>query len=37
VIGLGLLYHRKQEAIADWLTANLPEILLRLRPVHARP
>jgi hypothetical protein len=36
VIGIGLIYHRKQEAISAWLTANLPEALLRLRPAHTR-
>jgi hypothetical protein len=36
VIAAGLLYHRKQEAIGKWLTANLPEAILRLRPAHAR-
>ena len=35
VIALGLLYHRKQEAIAAWFTAHLPASLLRLRPAHA--
>jgi hypothetical protein len=32
VIAAGLLYHRKQQAIAAWLSANLPEAVLRLRP-----
>src|SRR5882757_6028173 len=32
VIAAGLLYHRKERAIADWLTAHLPAALLRLRP-----
>jgi len=36
VIAVGLFYHRKQEAIAAWLTANLPETLIRLRPAHTR-
>jgi hypothetical protein len=36
VIALGLLYHRKQEAIAAWFTAHLPDAVLRLRPAHAR-
>jgi hypothetical protein len=35
VIGLGLLYHRKQEAIAAWLATRMPEWLTRLRPAHA--
>ncbi len=36
VIAIGLLYHRKQDAIAAWFTAHLPEAVLRLRPAHAR-
>jgi hypothetical protein len=32
VIVAGLLYHRKQDAIAAWLSAHLPEAVLRLRP-----
>jgi len=36
VISAGLLYHRKQEMIAAWMTAHLPESVLRLRPAHAR-
>jgi hypothetical protein len=32
VIAAGLLYHRKQEAIAAWLAAHLPPSVLRLRP-----
>ena len=36
VIAIGLLYHRKQDAIAAWFTAHLPEPVLRLRPAHAR-
>jgi hypothetical protein len=36
VIAIGLLYHRKQEAIAVWLTAHLPDAVIRLRPAHAR-
>lgn len=35
-IAAGLFYHRKQKAIATWLAANLPEAVLRLRPVPAR-
>lgn len=35
IVALGLLYHRKQDAIADWLAINLPEALLRLRPQGA--
>lgn len=33
-IAAGLLYHRKQDAIAAWLSAHLPEAVLRLRPSH---
>jgi uncharacterized membrane protein YhaH (DUF805 family) len=36
VIGLGIWYFRKQQAIAQWLTTSLPPELQRLRPVHAR-
>lgn len=36
VIAAGLLYHRKQESIASWLAAHLPNSILRLRPAHAR-
>ena len=36
VIAAGLFYHRKQEAIATWLAAHLPEAVLRLRPGRAR-
>jgi hypothetical protein len=36
VIAAGLLYHRRQEAIAVWLEAHLPSVLSRLRPAHAR-
>jgi hypothetical protein len=36
VIALGLLYHRKQAAIAAWIEANIPEAVRRLRPAHAR-
>jgi hypothetical protein len=32
VVAAGLLYHRRQQAIADCLAANLPEAVLRLRP-----
>jgi hypothetical protein len=35
VVGCGLAYHRKQDAIAGWLAANLPQALLRLRPQSA--
>ena len=36
VIGAGLLYFRKREAIAAWLDERLPQGLQHLRPVHAR-
>lgn len=36
VIAAGLLYHRHQQAVAAWLEAHLPDVLLRLRPMHAR-
>jgi hypothetical protein len=36
VIAVGLLYHRKQDAISAWLEAHLPAAILRLRPPHAR-
>jgi hypothetical protein len=32
VVAAGLLYHRNQQAIAAWLSANLPKTVLRLRP-----
>jgi hypothetical protein len=32
VVAAGLAYHRRQDAIAAWLTASLPPALLRLRP-----
>jgi len=32
VIAAGLAYHRRQQAIAAWLAANLPDAVLRLRP-----
>ncbi len=35
VVGCGLAYHRKQDAIAAWLSANLPAAVLRLRPQSA--
>ncbi|GLH78265.1 hypothetical protein SSBR45G_31740 [Bradyrhizobium sp. SSBR45G] len=35
VVGVGLAYHRKQKVIAEWLTANLPAAVLRLRPQGA--
>lgn len=36
VIGLGIWYFRKQQAIAHWLATSLPPELQRLRPVHVR-
>lgn len=36
VIAAGLFYHRKQDAIAAWVNAHMPEALRRLRPAHAR-
>jgi hypothetical protein len=41
VIGIGiiaavLLYHQKKDTITKWLTAHLPDAILRLRPVNAR-
>jgi hypothetical protein len=35
VVGCGLAYRRKQDAIAAWLSANLPPAVLRLRPQSA--
>ena len=32
VVAMGLAYHRKQKAIAEWLAAKLPAAVLRLRP-----
>ena len=34
VIAAGLIYHRKQDMIAAWITAHMPESVLRLRPQH---
>ena len=36
VIALGLIYHKKQAAIAGWIEANIPDGLRKLRPAHAR-
>ena len=36
VIAAGLAYYRRQDAIAIWFTEHLPEVVLRLRPAHAR-
>lgn len=36
IIGGGILYFRRRQAIAAWLAANLPPAAQRLRPVHAR-
>lgn len=35
VIAAGLIYHRKQDMIAAWINAHLPDSVLRLRPAHA--
>jgi hypothetical protein len=35
IVGAGLAYHRRQDAIAAWLQANLPQAVLRLRPQQA--
>jgi hypothetical protein len=35
VIAAGLFYYRRQEVIAAKLETNLPDVLKRLRPVHA--
>jgi hypothetical protein len=34
VIAAGLIYHRKQGAIAAWFAAHLPPAILRLRPTR---
>jgi hypothetical protein len=36
VIGAGLLYHRRQDAIAAWITAHMPDAVMRMRPAQAR-
>jgi len=36
VIALGLLYHKKQAALAAWVDDHMPAALMRLRPAHAR-
>ncbi|MGC2777912.1 MAG: hypothetical protein WA418_19975 [Bradyrhizobium sp.] len=35
VVAVGLAYHRKQRVISEWLAANLPSAVLRLRPQAA--
>lgn len=35
IIGLGLYYHRHQDALRAWFDAKLPEPLKRLRPANA--
>jgi hypothetical protein len=35
VIAVGLIYYRRQDAIAAWFEANVPDGVKRLRPVHA--
>jgi hypothetical protein len=32
VIAAGLVYHRKEAAISAWLSVNLPQAVLRIRP-----
>jgi hypothetical protein len=32
VIAAGLFYHRKEAKISAWLSVNLPEAVLRIRP-----
>jgi hypothetical protein len=32
VIAAGLFYHSRQQAIFAWLSAHLPEAVLRVRP-----
>jgi hypothetical protein len=36
VIGIGIWYFRRRQAVADWIARILPAGLQRLRPVHAR-
>jgi len=36
VIAAGLLYHKKQAAIAAWLERHLPEVVAFMRPAQAR-
>lgn len=36
IIALGLLYHRKQAVLADWLDTRLPRSVQALRPIRAR-
>jgi hypothetical protein len=36
IIGLGLYYHRHQDAIRRWVDGNLPDLLKRLRPANAQ-
>ena len=36
IITAGLIYHRKQAAIAAWVENNIPDALRQLRPPHAR-
>lgn len=35
IIGLGLYYHRHQDALGAWFDAKLPAVLKRLRPANA--
>ena len=36
VIGLGLLYFKRRQALETWIATALPPALLALRPAHAR-
>ncbi|MEZ5932834.1 MAG: hypothetical protein R3F54_12900 [Alphaproteobacteria bacterium] len=36
ILGAGLLYYRRQDRIEEALNANLPDVMKRLRPAHAR-
>src|SRR5262249_27295178 len=36
VIGLGIWYFRKRQAISHWMSTSLPFELQRFRPAHAR-
>ena len=36
VIGLGIWYFRRRQAIVGWMARSLPAALQRLRPAHAR-
>lgn len=36
IIGIGIWYFRRRDAIARWMTTGLPPALQKLRPIHAR-